>query len=59
MPMLQQRYRMRRMRRVVSMWDASRWANQILSDVAIEIPAPAKPFERYRAMLDFGATAAL
>jgi trehalose 6-phosphate synthase len=59
MPSLQQRYRMCRMRRVVSTWDASRWSTQMLNDVATEIPAPAKPFERYRGFFDFGSAAAL
>jgi trehalose-6-phosphate synthase len=44
MPALQQRYRMHRMRRVVAAWDAERWANQMLNDVAVDVPAPAKPF---------------
>jgi trehalose-6-phosphate synthase len=53
MPPFQQGYRMRRMRRVVAGWDAKRWADQILADVATDIPAPAKPFEsgRYAAAL--------
>ena len=59
MPLLQQRYRMRRLRRVVSTWDATRWATQMLSDVATEVPAPAKPFERCRGVFDFGSAAAL
>jgi trehalose 6-phosphate synthase len=48
MPPLQQRYRLRRMRRVVAAWDAHRWATRILEDVASEVPAPAKPFMAYR-----------
>jgi trehalose 6-phosphate synthase len=59
MPSLQQRYRMCRLRRTVSTWDANRWATQMLTDVATAIPAPAKPFERYRGFFDFGSTAAL
>jgi trehalose 6-phosphate synthase len=55
MPLVQQRYRMRRLRRVVAMWDASRWANQIVEEAATEIPAPAKPFERYRRIFDVAA----
>jgi trehalose 6-phosphate synthase len=44
MPALQQRYRMRRLRRVVAAADARSWASRILKDVNNDIANPVKPF---------------
>ena len=44
MPVLQQRYRMRRLRRVVAAWDAHMWATRLIDDVAVDPQAPSKPF---------------
>ena len=48
MPPLQQRYRMRRLRRVVAAADARSWASRMLSDVNNDIANPVKPFVHYR-----------
>jgi trehalose 6-phosphate synthase len=48
MPSLQQRYRMRRLRRVVAAADARSWAERILSDVHNDIADPVKPFVHHR-----------
>jgi trehalose 6-phosphate synthase len=44
MPSLQQRYRMRRLRRIVEGFNARAWASRMLDDVRREVLAPAKPF---------------
>ena len=58
MPALQQRYRMRRLRRTVEAWDARRWAAQLLADASSEVPAPAKPFSAYRSLSAFDTATA-
>jgi trehalose 6-phosphate synthase len=57
MPSLQQRYRMRRLRRVVAAADARLWASRILADVNNDIAKPVKPFVHTRAVaaLDMAA----
>jgi trehalose-6-phosphate synthase len=47
MPPLQQRYRMRRLRRVVATADARSWASRIITDVDNDIAHPVKPFVHY------------
>jgi trehalose 6-phosphate synthase len=47
MPSLQQRYRLRRLRRVVAAADARSWAGRILADVNNDIANPVKPFVHY------------
>ena len=49
MPPLQQRYRMRRLRRVVAAADARSWAARIIRDVNSDVAHPAKPFVHGRA----------
>ena len=48
MPVLQQRFRMRRLRRAVASFDARAWATRLLEDVAHEPQAPARPMAAYR-----------
>jgi trehalose 6-phosphate synthase len=48
MPVLQQRFRMRRMRRAVAAFDARAWATRLLEDVMHEPQAPATPAVAYR-----------
>lgn len=58
MPSLQQRYRMRRLRRVVAAADAKTWAARILADVNNDIANPVKPFvHQFRASAAMGASA--
>jgi trehalose 6-phosphate synthase len=57
MPPLQQRYRMRRLRRVVAAADARSWAGRILSDVTNDIADPVKPFAHYRDAAAIGMSA--
>jgi trehalose 6-phosphate synthase len=47
MPPLQQRYRMRRLRRVVAAADACSWATRMITDVSNDIAQPMKPFVHY------------
>jgi trehalose-6-phosphate synthase len=49
MPPLQQRYRMRRLRRVVAAADARTWASRMLADVNNDIANPVKPFVHHYA----------
>jgi trehalose 6-phosphate synthase len=44
MPSLQQRYRMRRLRRVVAGADARSWATRLLQDLSTDLAPPLKPF---------------
>ena len=55
MPALQQRYRMRRLRRVVAAADARSWATRILKDVNNDIANPVKPFVHYPGATSAGA----
>jgi trehalose 6-phosphate synthase len=55
MPTLQQRYRMRRLRRVVAAADAKAWAARILKDVNNDIANPVKPFAHYPGAASAGA----
>ena len=55
MPPLQQRYRMRRLRRVIAAADARSWADRILCDVNNDIANPAKPFGHYRDLAELRA----
>jgi trehalose-6-phosphate synthase len=48
MPVLQQRFRMRRMRRAVASFDAHAWATRLLEDAAHEPSVLAKPVMPYR-----------
>ncbi len=48
MPVLQQRFRMRRMRRAVAAFDARAWATRLLEDVMHEPQAPPRPAVPYR-----------
>jgi trehalose 6-phosphate synthase len=48
MPVLQQRFRMRRLRRAVAAFDARAWATRLLEDVAHEPQAPARSTAQYR-----------
>jgi trehalose-6-phosphate synthase len=58
MPALQQRYRMRRLRRTVAAADARAWASRLLSDVSIDVAQPLKPFLHHRAVAaDYGVPA--
>ena len=57
MPVLQQRYRMRRLRRVVAAADARSWAERILSDVNNDIANPVKPFVHYQGARALGVPA--
>jgi trehalose 6-phosphate synthase len=43
MPVPQQQWRMRRLRRTVARWDAHRWGAQIVSDVAVALPPGTSP----------------
>jgi trehalose 6-phosphate synthase len=43
MPVLQQRFRMRRLRRAVAAFDAHAWATRLLADVASERHVPVRP----------------
>jgi trehalose-6-phosphate synthase len=43
MPVPQQEWRMRRLRRTVTRWDAHRWSAQIISDVAVAQPVGKSP----------------
>jgi trehalose 6-phosphate synthase len=45
MPLIQQRCRLRRLRRTVSGWNARRWASAIVADALTDPPAPTKPFQ--------------
>jgi trehalose-6-phosphate synthase len=47
MPPLQQRYRMRRLRRVVAAADAQAWASRLVADAQRDFPHPVKPFAHY------------
>ena len=58
MPPLQQRYRMRRLRRVVMAADAQSWAARILADVNNDIANPVKPFVHFRSEAVLGMPAA-
>jgi trehalose 6-phosphate synthase len=49
MPPLQQRYRLRRLRRVVAAADAKAWAARMIADVNNDIAQPLKPFVHYHA----------
>jgi trehalose 6-phosphate synthase len=51
MPPLQRAYRMRRLRRVVTAWNAHTWARRILSDALSELERAAKPFASHLATL--------
>ena len=57
MPALQQRYRMRRLRRVVAGADAQSWATRIIDDVSNDIANPVKPFVHYRTAAALGMPA--
>ena len=48
MPPLQQRFRMRRLRRIVAAADAQSWAARMIADVNNDIANPVKPFVHYR-----------
>jgi trehalose-6-phosphate synthase len=48
MPVLQQRFRMRRLRRAVASFDARAWATRLLEDVADEAQAPVRSVVQYR-----------
>lgn len=48
MPVLQQRFRMRRLRRAVASFDARAWATRLLADVAHEPPAPVRAVASHR-----------
>ncbi|HUE88140.1 MAG TPA: trehalose-6-phosphate synthase [Vicinamibacterales bacterium] len=48
MPVLQQRFRMRRLRRAVASFDARAWATRLLTDVAHDSDAPARRMAPYR-----------
>jgi trehalose-6-phosphate synthase len=57
MPSLQQRYRMRRLRRVVAAADARSWAARMLADVNNDVANPVKPFVHSRAAAALGVAA--
>jgi trehalose 6-phosphate synthase len=57
MPTLQQRYRMRRLRRVVAAYDARAWSTSMLDDVHNDIADPVKPFVHVRAAAALGMSA--
>jgi trehalose 6-phosphate synthase len=57
MPPLQQRYRMRRLRRIVAAADAQSWAARILRDVNNDIANPVKPFVHHRTAAGLGVHA--
>jgi trehalose 6-phosphate synthase len=48
MPVLQQRFRMRRLRRAVAAFDARAWATRLLEDVALEPEVRARTIPHYR-----------
>jgi trehalose 6-phosphate synthase len=48
MPVLQQRFRMRRLRRAVASFDARAWATRLLTDVAQEPQRPVRPMVPHR-----------
>jgi trehalose 6-phosphate synthase len=48
MPILQQRFRMRRLRRAVASFDARVWATRLLTDVAREPQTSIRPLAHYR-----------
>jgi trehalose 6-phosphate synthase len=47
MPVLQQRFRMRRLRRAVASFDAGAWATRLLADVTHEPQTPVRPMVQY------------
>jgi trehalose 6-phosphate synthase len=49
MPVLQQRFRMRKLRRAVASFDARAWATRLLEDVAREPQTAIMPMDHYRA----------
>jgi trehalose 6-phosphate synthase len=58
MPALQQRYRMRRLRRVLAAADARSWAQRILSDVMnTDVASPVKSLAQYRGAAALGLPA--
>ena len=59
MPPLQQRYRMRRLRRIVAAADARSWSRRMLEDVNNDIANPVKPFVHYGGVTASGLHAEL
>jgi trehalose-6-phosphate synthase len=49
MPVLQQRFRMRKLRRAVASFDARAWATRLLEDVAREPQTAIMPMDHYGA----------
>jgi trehalose 6-phosphate synthase len=59
MPPLQQRYRMRRLRRIVAAANACAWAARLIRDVSTDIAQPMKPFVHYHQVVSHRTSARL